>query len=78
MLLLKLEVAHFYKRCTDRAKSVMGACSQTADFRTGCIARQRDMSMKRRVMRMAPLRKTGIVLFNHLAGIGFQRISYFR
>lgn len=32
----------------------MGACSQSADFRTGCIARQRDMSMKRSVMRMAP------------------------
>ena len=50
----KLEFARFYKRCTGRTKSAMGACSQSADFRTGCIARQRDMSMKRSVMRMAP------------------------
>lgn len=37
--------ARFYKRYADRTKSVVGACSQTAEFSPGCIARQRVMSM---------------------------------
>ena len=36
-------------------KQPWGACSPKAVFRSVCIARQRDMSMKRSVMRMAPL-----------------------
>ena len=38
------EFACFYKRCADRTESAVGVCSQTAEFRTGRIARQRDMN----------------------------------
>ena len=52
---VKLKFACFYERCADRTeKQPWGACSPKAVLRTGCIARQRDMSMKRSEMRMAP------------------------
>ena len=45
----------FTERCADASNWLTGACSQADTFECICIARQRDMSINRSIMRMVSL-----------------------
>ena len=64
----KPKVARFYKRGADRTKSTVGACSQTAEYRAGCIARHEHAAKRNaNVYRDKPELRMHRLLHDHLS-----------